>query len=66
MHEHKFSLNWPLGRFSLLVAMSVCVSVLESVTIQNTHFQVSWRLLVEGCNANIGLLTQFFFFFPLQ
>ena len=29
-----FSLHWPLGRFSLEVAMSVCVYVYVSVTTQ--------------------------------
>ena len=34
---------------------SVCLSVCLSVTIQNSHFPVSWRLLVKGCIANVGL-----------
>ena len=34
---------------------SRCPSVCRSVTIQNTHFRVSWRLLVDGRMANIGL-----------
>ena len=40
------------------VRLYVCMSVCLSVTIQNTHFRVSWRLLVEGRIANIDLQRQ--------
>ena len=39
-----------------------CQCVCVSVTIQNTHFRVSWRLLVEGYIANIGLQWHNFMF----
>ena len=62
-----FSLNQPLCRLSQRVAMSICLSVclsvcLLSVTIQNTPFRVSWRLLVKGHIANIGIRWHYFFF----
>ena len=52
----------PRGRFSHRVAMSVCMSVCLSVTIQNAHFRMSWRLLVEGLIASIGLQWHNFLF----
>ena len=54
-----FKLNWPLGRFNLLVAMSVCLSV----PLRKTHLLVDWRLLVKGRIANIGLPSQFILLF---
>ena len=38
-----------------LVIKSHCSSICLSVTIQNYHFPVSWRLLIKGRIANIGL-----------
>ena len=38
--------------------MSLCMCV----TILNTHFRVSWRLLFKECIANIGLQRQIFVF----
>ena len=49
------TLNWPLGRFSLLPEMSVCVCVRAK---QNTLFWRSWRPLVEGPITNIGLFKE--------
>ena len=55
-----FSFYWlgSLGgvnyRFSILVCLSVCLSVLS----QNNHLQVLWRLLVEEPVLYIGLITQ--------
>ena len=44
-----------IWQFCHSVAMSICLFVCLSVTIQNTHVQRSWRLLIEGRIANIGL-----------
>ena len=62
----------PLGRFSLLVAMSVfvsvclcvCVSVFLSATLQNTLFLRSWRLLVES-RPIFACYDTFFFFISM-
>ena len=54
MRAPQFSLNRPLGRYCIS-AMSVCLYVCVPVTIQNSHFPVSWRLTVKGCIANFGL-----------
>ena len=35
--------------------MSVCLQDFVCLPLQNDHFQVSWRLLVKGQSANIGL-----------
>ena len=54
-----FSLNRPLGLFSLLFPMSVCVPV---CVIAKTHFLLDQRLLVEECFTNIGMPSTLFFF----
>ena len=49
----RFLLNRLLGRFSLLAALSLCVSV---------NAIAKYPLLVEGCIANIGLWSHNFLF----
>ena len=43
------------GRFRYRVAMSACLSVCLFVKILRKTFRVSWILLLEGRNANIGM-----------
>ena len=52
-----FYFHWigPLGRFSHRVAMSVCLWFCLSVPLQNTHFPVLLRALVEEQIPNIAL-----------
>ena len=65
---HKDALFWPsqapqwwfnfsltLGRVKFRITISVYLSVCLSVPLQNTHFKVSWRLLVEECVPYMGL-----------
>ena len=42
------------------VIESPCLFVCLFEPSQNTHFRVSWRLLVKGCIANIGLWSHVF------
>ena len=61
------SVKRPLRRFSLLVAMSVCVFVCMCVQSWNTHFQRYIKLLVKDCIANFGLQwNNLFLFFLFQ
>ena len=50
-----FPLTELASRLIQSYSCDIRVSISRSVTIQNTHFQVSWRLLVEGRIANIGI-----------
>ena len=65
--QSNFSMNRPLGRFSLLVLMSVCVYVclwvFVSVPSRKPLFERLWRLLVKSHPPNIPYaITQFCYF----
>ena len=58
---HKKSLNiLTFISRALLYAISVYMYVRMFVTLQNTHFRVSWKPLVKKRNPNIGILWQNF------